>query len=374
MQGFPASLYSKPTDRRRPAERPVVLVTDRPNPKSAISDALQVIAAVEVVGPDETWDRPGAIAGVVCDLTLARPQAAHCLRRLQARYAGVEPPLLCLLRQVTSGAVLEAKALGAAACLSVDAPPRNIVQALFKIIYPTESIADRLIQASAERTGEILGALFRAAHEGLAPTMALVEPALDSVLDAMAAGGLSRWLDTVRAYDDGTYQHCLLVAGFAANFAQHLRFSRFDQRRVMRAALVHDVGKAKIPRAILNKPGQLDEAELEVMRTHAALGFQLLKDGGECDQATLDAVRHHHEMLDGSGYPDGLRGSEISDLVRLLTICDIYAALTERRPYKPPLPTDSKLRILAEMRDKLDPDLVPAFADSVRGSELASAA
>src|SRR5215207_1429855 len=134
MQGFPASLYSKPTERRRPAERPVVLVTDRPNPKSAISDALQVIAAVEVVGPDETWDRPGAIAGVVCDLTLARPQAAHCLRRLQARYAGVEPPLLCLLRQVTSGAVLEAKALGAAACLSVDAPPRNIVQALFKII------------------------------------------------------------------------------------------------------------------------------------------------------------------------------------------------------------------------------------------------
>src|SRR5215217_5605404 len=125
MQGFPASLYSKPTDRRRPAERPVVLVTDRPNPKSAISDALQVIAAVEVVGPDETWDRPGAIAGVVCDLTLARPQAAHCLRRLQARYAGVEPPLLCLLRQVTSGAVLEAKALGAAACLSVDAPPRR---------------------------------------------------------------------------------------------------------------------------------------------------------------------------------------------------------------------------------------------------------
>ena len=248
------------------------------------------------------------------------------------------------------------------------------MQALLKIIYPTESIADRLIQASAERTGEILGALFRAAHEGLAPTMALVEPALDPVLDAMAAGGLSRWLDTVRGYDDGTYQHCLLVAGFAANFAQHLRFPRFDQRRVMRAALVHDVGKAKIPRAILNKPGQLDEDELEVMRTHATLGFQLLKDGGECDQATLDAVRHHHEMLDGSGYPDGLRGSEISDLVRLLTICDIYAALTERRPYKPPLPTDSKLRILAEMRDKLDPDLVPAFGDSVRGSELASAA
>ena len=208
--------------------------------------------------------------------------------------------------------ILEAKALGAVACFSVDAPPRNIMQALLKIIYPTESIADRLIQGFCGADWEILGALFRAAHEGLAPTMALVEPALDPVLDAMAAGGLSRWLDTVRGYDDGTYQHCLLVAGFAANFAQHLRFPRFDQRRVMRAALVHDVGKAKIPRTILNKPGQLGEDELEVMGTHATLGFQLLKDGGECDQATLDAVRHHHEMLDGSGYPDGLRGGGVA--------------------------------------------------------------
>ena len=374
MQGVPPSLCSKPTDRRRLSERPVVLVTDRPNPKSAITDALQVIAAVEVVGPDEAWDRRGAIAGVVCDLTLARPQAVHCLRRLQARYAGVEPPLLCLLRQVTSEAVLEAKALGAAACLSVDAPPRNIMQALFKIIYPTESVADRLIQASAERTGEILGALFRAAHEGLAPTIALVEPALDSVLDAMAAGGLSRWLDTVWAYDDGTYQHCLLVAGLAANFAQHLGFSRPDQRRLTRAALVHDVGKARIPYAILNKPGRLDDAEQAIMRTHPAAGFELLRNGGECDPVTLDAVRHHHEMLDGSGYSDGLRGPEIGDLVRLLTICDIYAALTERRSYKPPLPVEDALAILAGMGGKLEVRLVAAFGDSIRAGALASAA
>jgi len=110
------------------------------------------------------------------------------------------------------------------------------------------------------------------------------------------------------------------------------------------------------------------------MRTHPAAGFELLRDGGECDPVTLDAVRHHHEMLDGSGYPDGLRGPEIGDLVRLLTICDIYAALTERRAYKPPLPAEDALAILAGMGGKLEIRLVAAFGDSIRAGALASAA
>jgi putative nucleotidyltransferase with HDIG domain len=356
------------------SERIVVLVTDRPNPNPALIDALQVVGQVEVVGADESWTRPRAIAGIVCDLTLARPQAVHCLRRLKARYAGIDLPLLCLLRQVTREAVLDAKALGAAACLSSHVPPGTVMQGLVKVMSGPESVDDRVVQLSARRTGDLLGGLFRAAQDGRAPSLALVERGLDPVLEAMETGGLSRWLDTVWAYDDATYQHCLLVAGYAANFAQRLGFSRFDQRRLTRAALVHDVGKAKIPYAILNKAGPLDEGETAVMRTHAAVGFDLLKEGGECDPATLDAVRHHHEMLDGSGYPDALAAPEISDLVRLLTICDIYAALTEKRPYKPLLPAESALRILDEMRGKLEPGLVAAFADSIRGAEFATAA
>jgi putative nucleotidyltransferase with HDIG domain len=352
----------------------VVLVTDRPNPNVALSDALHAVADITVVGPEEDWSRQGPLAAVVADLTLGRAQSVNCLRRLQLRYADAAPPLLCLLRQVTREAVLQAKALGAGACMPADAAPETVMHALVKILSPEQSVPDRLVQVSAARTGDILGGLFRAAQDGVAPSMALVERGLDPVLDAMAAGGLSRWLDTVWAYDDGTYQHCLLVAGLAANFAQHLGFSRPDQRRLTRAALVHDVGKARIPYAILNKPGRLDDAEQAIMRTHPAAGFELLRDGGECDPVTLDAVRHHHEMLDGSGYPDGLRGPEIGDLVRLLTICDIYAALTERRSYKPPLPAEDALAILAGMGGKLEVRLVAAFGDSIRADALASAA
>lgn len=141
----------------------------------------------------------------------------------------------------------------------------------------------------------------------------------------------------------------------------HLRFSSGDRHHLVRAALVHDVGKARIPLAILNKFGLLDADELTVMRTHAALGHDLLMTAGGFDTATLDAVRHHNEMLDGSGYPDSLKGGEISDFVRLITICDIYAALIERRPHCAPISAKAAMTILQSDTGKVDPDLLKAF-------------
>ncbi|WP_238183315.1 HD-GYP domain-containing protein, partial [Methylobacterium trifolii] len=138
------------------------------------------------------------------------------------------------------------------------------------------------------------------------------------------------------------------------------------------AALVHDVGKARIPLAILNKPGPLDAAEMAVMRTHAAVGHDILFASGMRDPVALPATRHHHEMLDGSGYPDRLSGDRIDDPIRLLTICDIYAALTERRPYRPAMPQAEALRVLRGMSAaaKLEPALVEAFAASLEGDPV----
>src|SRR5215203_4639355 len=158
----------------------VVLVTDRPNPNVALSDALHAVADITVVGPEEDWSRQGQLAAVVADLTLGRAQSVNCLRRLQLRYADAALPLLCLLRQVTREAVLQAKALGAGACMPADAAPETVTHALVKILSPEQSVRDRLVQVSAARTGDILGGgLFRAAQDGVAPSMALVERGLD---------------------------------------------------------------------------------------------------------------------------------------------------------------------------------------------------
>jgi len=97
------------------------------------------------------------------------------------------------------------------------------------------------------------------------------------------------------------------------------------------------------------------------MRTHPVIGYDILKAQPEFSEEILDGVRHHHEYLDGSGYPDGLTASQISDLVRLLTISDIYAALIEARPYRAPMTGPAAYKILEGMEGKLEGSLVRAF-------------
>ena len=110
-----------------------------------------------------------------------------------------------------------------------------------------------------------------------------------------------------------------------------------------------------------DKPGRLDPAEEEMMRRHPVIGYELLRDISGISAEILDGVRHHHEYLDGSGYPDGLKAPEISDLVRLLTISDIFAALIEARPYRPAMSRQDAYKILCGMDGKLENSLVKAF-------------
>jgi len=147
----------------------------------------------------------------------------------------------------------------------------------------------------------------------------------------------------------------------AVGFALNIGFASHDVERLGIAATLHDIGKARIPLSILDKPGRLDPVEEQIMRRHPVIGYELLKDLSDISPEVLDGVRHHHEYLDGSGYPDGLKAPEISDLVRLLTISDIFAALIESRPYRPPMPRQNAYKILCDMDGKLERPLVKAF-------------
>lgn len=345
--------------------RRIYLVTDRPGRSAGLAEELARIADVSVVRTEESWKGLATIAAVVSDLTLDRAQALKCLQAFHSRTAQHPVPLICVLRSSDPNTIATAKSFGAVAWLPADASHAAVADAVMQAAKLGGHAKQRLVHRSCEKAAAVLEGLFDSAQDGRAPSMTRVEAGLEPVLEALQDGGLERWLEAVWSYDDATFQHCLLVTGYAANFAQFLGFSRGDQQKLVRAALVHDVGKAQIPLAILNKPGRLTEEEMTVMRTHAPIGFELLKTGGECDPVTLDAVRHHHEALDGSGYPDGLTAGSITDTVRLLTICDIYAALSERRPYKPPLSTEDALRILNNMAGKLEPALLEAFGLSI---------
>ncbi len=196
-----------------------------------------------------------------------------------------------------------------------------------------------------------------------------IQTAGDMVVNEIEMQGLANWVTTVRTHHSQTYQHCLLVMGCATAFGQNLGLARRDVQRLSFAAMVHDIGKARIPLSVLDKPAALNTDEIELMKKHPEFGFDMLHSDSILPTEMLDMVVHHHEYLDGSGYPHGLHGSEISDLVRIVTISDVFAALIEQRAYKLPMSGTAAYQVLLDMGPKLDSDLVKAFKFASRISE-----
>jgi putative nucleotidyltransferase with HDIG domain len=183
------------------------------------------------------------------------------------------------------------------------------------------------------------------------------------IADSVAEGGLSNWLATVRRHHEGTYQHCLLVTGVTVDFGMSLGLAREDLERLYLAAMLHDVGKATIPLAILEKEDCIEGRERALFETHPLAGYVALKRTPGISPELLDAVKHHHEYLDGSGYPDALSASSIPDLVRILTIADIFCALIEHRRHKPTMPRQQAYKAIQQMKGKLEEPLVAAFKE-----------
>ncbi len=218
------------------------------------------------------------------------------------------------------------------------------------------------LEASVDQAFGALNDAFDAVRTGTKLDMQVLLAAGQQIVTQIEQTGLDNWMNEVRKHHSQTYQHCLLVTGVAVAFGQHLQLPEEDCLRLSLAGMLHDIGKARIPLSILDKPGPLDYAEALRMRGHPVLGGELLGDNPDIPGDVRDAVLHHHEFLDGSGYPHGLAGRQISEIVRIMTISDIFGALIERRAYKAPMSNAEAYGILQGMGRKLDQDLLRKFA------------
>ena len=142
------------------------------------------------------------------------------------------------------------------------------------------------------------------------------------------------WLTNLRQKHEATASHCLNVSILAIAFARHLGYSHEQLEDVGMGALLHDLGIARVPEAILNKPGNLNEDEFEIVKKHPRDGFHVLKITRKIPERALDIVLHHHERVDGNGYPDGLKDDEIHESVRIVGIADMYDSMTTERVYR----------------------------------------
>lgn len=296
-------------------------------------------------------------AATVVNIFNLRSDTIARLRRLLDQLPPSGPLVMLLHKDAPRGRIL-AVALGAALtlCPPFDIPRLRACLATLEPLADLEPLPARAVQAAGEARNFISTVFV----PGRRVDPETISAGTDFVGQAIQETGIRDWVRAVRRFDDITHQHCLLVAGLAAAFAQSLGLGEMECHRLTKAALLHDVGKIQVPTAILNKPGKLDPDEMAVMKRHPEMGHAMLAGQGFHPEV-LQVVRSHHEMLDGSGYPDRLKESEIPDLVRVLTVCDIYAALIERRSYKAPMPSRKAFAILEGMTGRLDATVLEAF-------------
>lgn len=173
---------------------------------------------------------------------------------------------------------------------------------------------------------------------------------------------VNRRLDAVR-YSKETHEHIDRVAACSAQIAAVMGLSIEEVELIKKAAAYHDIGKHEVPDALLNKPGPLSQEERKIMETHAVRGWSyLMVSVSPIYQAGAKIAKQHHERWNGTGYPEGLRGSQIHLYGRIVAVADVYDALTAERVYKKPWPLEDVLGHFAEMNGILyDPDVILAF-------------
>ena len=212
----------------------------------------------------------------------------------------------------------------------------------------------------------LVEAMFNEARLGRCVDTGAVDPLIEAVCDSVlrnphALVSVAR----LKTADDYTYLHSMAVAGLMTALARQLGLAGDAVYAAAKGGLLHDMGKAVAPLHVLNKPGSLTEEEYGAMRLHPEDGHRLLRESGVDDAAALDIALHHHEKMDGTGYPHRLSGDRISQMARMAAVCDVYDAITSDRPYKRGWCPAESLKRMASWTGHFDPAIFQAFVRSV---------
>ena len=217
-----------------------------------------------------------------------------------------------------------------------------------------------------KRSKRAVARMFADVRMGKAVDLASLVPLVDEVsasVDRNASALIS--IARLRSKDEYTYVHSVAVAALMMNLARQLELADDVVREIGIAGLLHDVGKVATPNDVLNKPGKLTDQEFAIMRTHPVRGHETLKDVPDVPAIALDVCLHHHEKVDGSGYPEGLRGDAISLYARMASVCDVYDAMTSNRPYKEAWGAAESLANMYRWKGHFDERILNAFIRSV---------
>lgn len=172
-------------------------------------------------------------------------------------------------------------------------------------------------------------------------------------------------VDALKISDEYTFKHCVDVGAMSVIIALKLKESHKFLKDIALAGVLHDLGKSKIPLEILNKPTKLDAEEWKMMKMHPVYGYRMIEHIDGISSEIKKAVLEHHENIDGTGYPIGLKGEAICRMARILTVADVYDALVTDRPYKEAKSPADALEIMMGMSNKFDIEILKTFINCV---------
>ena len=209
--------------------------------------------------------------------------------------------------------------------------------------------------------------VFRAIRENTKADSVQAIQQLDVVIDNLADTLLKNSntlinIDHLKSYDDYTYHHSVNVAILSMAIGTFFDLPKEDLEKLGKSAILHDIGKTRIPIDLIHKPGKLTSNEFEEIKHHSQCGYDCLMENGQEMSDVPKIVLHHHEKFDGSGYPSGLQGEEIPFFSRIISVADVYDALTSHRPYRSPIqPISATEYIMGGCDTYFDSQIIDAF-------------
>lgn len=262
---------------------------------------------------------------------------------------------------------------GVAAVTDVESDAQ-VEEAMHQVAKAPRSTSPVSTSAELERAAKICSqskqaviSMFQEARMGRAVDIGGAQKLVDEISDSVSRNPSALIsLARLKTVDDYTYMHSVAVCAMMVALSKQLGQDTNQVREAGLAGLMHDLGKAMMPMEVLNKPGKLTDAEFSIIKTHPAEGHRLLLTGQNVGDIVLDVCLHHHEKTDGSGYPKGLKDSEISVFAKMGAVCDVYDAITSNRPYKVGWDPAESLRKMAEWSSgHFDAKIFQAFVKSL---------
>jgi HD-GYP domain-containing protein (c-di-GMP phosphodiesterase class II) len=217
-----------------------------------------------------------------------------------------------------------------------------------------------------DRSKQVMRDLYASVRLGKTLRPAIVMPVVEDITDEVMRNARAV-LNVMRLKKQAeyTYFHSVAVCALMVNVGRQLGMEEPELHQMGLAGLLHDMGKVIVPEEVLNKPGSLSDAEFALVRTHPEHGHNLLRETGEVPDLALNVCLHHHERMDGRGYPYGLSANKLDTAARLGAICDVYDALTANRPYKDAWTPTETISAMQGWSGHFDPDLLFRFMQSV---------